>query len=132
MAHVISFRTARFDVSKETPNPVNPIAGESVLNWLREQLATAGYQSTVPGTEDWGWYIDVQGAGGSYLVGASADPESPPGPLDWTIQVHKARSMKEKLFGANNMISDDPLSAAIERILRSDSGVTHLSVEKEP
>ena len=68
MAFVIAFRTARFDVSTESPNPINPIAGESVLNWLRPVLVEAGYRSTQPGTEDWGWYIDVEGPGGAYLV----------------------------------------------------------------
>lgn len=48
MAHVISFCTARFDTQKETPNPINPIAGQSVLNWLRDELANASYRSTDP------------------------------------------------------------------------------------
>ena len=34
MAHIISFTTDRFDVSGERPNPINPIAGQSVLLWL--------------------------------------------------------------------------------------------------
>ena len=37
MAHVIRFRTDKFDVSKERPNPINPIPGESLLLWLRER-----------------------------------------------------------------------------------------------
>ena len=31
MPHLISFTTKNFDASKETPNPINPIAGETVL-----------------------------------------------------------------------------------------------------
>jgi hypothetical protein len=27
MAHIVAFRTSRFDVSAETPNTINPIAG---------------------------------------------------------------------------------------------------------
>jgi hypothetical protein len=60
MAHLIAFRTARFDVGAETPNPTNPIAGRSVLNWLREELAKSRYTSTEPDTEDWGWYMNVE------------------------------------------------------------------------
>ena len=30
MARVMRFRTAKFDVSKERPNPINPIPGESL------------------------------------------------------------------------------------------------------
>ena len=91
MAHVISFKTARFDVSKEPPNRINPIAGQSVLVWLRQELLTAGYKSTEPDTEDWGWYIDVEAEGAHYLVGASADAESSTREIEWILQVHKHR-----------------------------------------
>jgi len=57
MAHLITFRTAKFDIRRETPNPINPIAGESVLPWLRESLKSRGYEADSPGTEDWGWCI---------------------------------------------------------------------------
>src|SRR6478672_5055402 len=35
MAHLFTFRTARFDVREEDPNPINPIPGQGVLRWLR-------------------------------------------------------------------------------------------------
>jgi hypothetical protein len=35
VAHVISFATDAFDPSTEPENPINPIAGHSVLAWLR-------------------------------------------------------------------------------------------------
>ena len=73
MAHIISFTTDRFNVSSEKPNPINPIAGQSVLLWLRDELLTAQYRVTEPDAEDWGWYIDVECAAASYLVGASAE-----------------------------------------------------------
>jgi hypothetical protein len=38
VAHVITFRSARFDIATETPNPINSIAGQSLLRWLGEQL----------------------------------------------------------------------------------------------
>ncbi len=131
MAHVISFRTVRFDVSKETPNPVNPIAGQSVLNWLRGELSKAQYRVTQPATEDWGWYMDVEGGGASYLVGASADAEDPAPEVDWTIQVHKFRSFKHKLLGRHKMAADDPLSALIETIIRADQSIERISVTRE-
>jgi hypothetical protein len=131
MAHVISFRTARFDVSKETRNPINPIAGEGVLNWLRPALERAHYRTTAPSTEDWGWYVDVEGGGASYLVGASADAEDPNPERDWTIQVHKHRSLKDKLLGRHKMTPDDPLSALIERIVREDDSILQIEVDRE-
>ncbi len=129
MAFVISFRTARFDVSKETPNPINPIAGESVLNWLRTALAGADYRSTVPGTEDWGWYMDVEGRGGAYLVGASAEADGATTDVEWVVQVHRARSLKDKLLGRNKLSEGDPLCSQIERIVRADTQIELLSVD---
>jgi hypothetical protein len=91
MAPVNSFRTRKFDVTAETPNPVNPIAGQSVLSWLRAELAKAkaNYTATEPDTEDWGWYIGVTGNDAStYLVGASADVDGSTPDVEWVIQVH--------------------------------------------
>ena len=58
MALVIRFRTAKFDVSKERPNPINPIPGESLLLWLRER-ARPDVVMSEPDAEDWGWYSSV-------------------------------------------------------------------------
>jgi hypothetical protein len=132
MAHLISFKTKRFDVSKESPNPVNPIAGQSVLSWLRDELVARQYQATGPDAEDWGWYLDVAGPGGTYLVGASADADGSGPVVEWIIQVHKSRSTTEKLLGRNKMMPDDALSALIERLVRSDTGIEDVSVEREP
>lgn len=129
MAHVISFTTAKFDISKETPNPINPIAGQSVLAWLREELARSGYRCSEPDTEDWGWYIGVEGSDASYLVGASADAEESATDVDWILQVHKSRSLKEKLFGTNKMIADDPLVASIVEIVRQDAAIRDVVVD---
>ena len=131
MAHVISFRSSKFDVSAETPNPINPIAGQSVLKWLRAELAKADYTATEPDTEDWGWYMDVAGNDGSYLVGASADADASTPDVEWVVQVHRHRSMSDKLFGRNKMAPDDPLAALIERIVRGDSQISDVSVERE-
>ena len=131
MAHIVSFRTGKFDVSAETPNPINPIAGQSVLIWLRAELAKAHYTATEPDTEDWGWYMDVAGNDGSYLVGASADADASTPDVEWVVQVHRHRSMSDKLFGRNKMAPDDPLAALIERIVRGDSQISDVSVERE-
>jgi len=131
MAHVISFRSSKFDVSAETPNPINPIAGQSVLTWLRAELAKAHYTATEPDTEDWGWYIDVTGNDGSYLVGASADVDGSTADVEWVIQVHKHRSFTDKVLGRNKMAAADSLAALIERIVRADPQISDVSVERE-
>ena len=141
MTHLISFKSNRFDVTRETPNESNAFAGESVLGWLREELAKHQYESTMPGMEDWGWYIDVKGAGSSYMIGASAEVEykdeaasaltydvSPNAMLDWNLQIHKQRTVLEKLRGKNAMATDDALCALVERIVRSESRLEDVSV----
>lgn len=128
---VVTFRTARFDLLTETPNPINPLAGQSVLLWLREEIVKSGYFVTEPETEDWGWYIDVRGAGTSYMVGASADATDPTPPIDWSIQVHKHRSLKEKMLGRNKLGADDPLCNLIDRLVRADASLDDVEVAFE-
>jgi hypothetical protein len=131
MTCVISFTTDRFDISAETPNPINPIAGQSVLLWLKQELSRAQYRVTDPDTEDWGWYMDVEGPHGAYMVGASADAENPTPAVEWTLQVHKHRSVKDKVLGRNQMAAEDPLAAFIEKLLRADSRIQQVSVAQE-
>ena len=131
MAHLIAFATGKFDISKETPNDINPIAGEGLLKWIQGHLAGTSFTATKPGTEDWGWYMDIEGGGASYLVGASGEPDRPPPDVDWTIQVHKNRSMMDKLTGKNKLASDDPLFALLEKLVRSEPEFREVSVEKD-
>ena len=131
MPHVLSFKTARFDVSAETPNRINPIAGESVLLWRRSELSKAGHKASEPDTEDWGWYINVKMSGASYLIGASADPQTTHSDLEWVLQIEKRRSVQDKLLGRNKMAPDDQLAALIETLLRADDTIKHLSVDRD-
>lgn len=131
MAYVITFTTARFDISQETPNPVNPIAGESVLVWLRDAIVSAGWMVTEPDTEDWGWYVEVRGTGASYTLGASADATDPTPPHAWTVQLHKHRSATDKLLGRNKLGVGDPVLAIIETMVRADPAFDHVDVTAE-
>jgi hypothetical protein len=67
--------------------------------------------------------VDASGAGASYLVGASADADERGASIDWTVQIHKHRSLIDRFTGANKMAADDPLSVLVERIIRSDPGI---------
>jgi hypothetical protein len=145
MAVLFSFKTDRFDVTKETPNEFNAFAGEELLKWLRTELAKHQYASTEPDTEDWGWYIDVTGPNASYLVGATAEVEYKPleeegaplsydvaadAVLDWTVQVHKHRTLVHKLFGKNKMEADDALCSILECTLKGEPSLQEVSVER--
>jgi len=132
VAHVISFSTGKFDISKETPNDINPIAGESVLNWVSEKLAGTPFSGGDPSTEDWGWYIHVEGAGATYMVGASGEPVRPPPDMDWVIQVHKLRSFKDKLMGRNKQSDDDPLFVLLEKLVRGEPEFRDVSIHGDP
>jgi hypothetical protein len=129
MVHLVTFTSSQFDIAAETPNPINPIAGEGVLNWLREKLRSAGYVVTAPGPEDWGWYIYVKDQESSYLVGASSDVDQA-GSREWTIQIHRERSLKDKLFGRNTLADNDAVSARIEAFIRESSGAQNVHVDK--
>ena len=131
MTRVITFSTDLFDISAEDPNPINPIAGQAVLDWMRERLEGSGYTTTKPATEDWGWYIGVTGASASYLIGASGEPERPPPDMDWTIQIHRHRTLADRLTGRNKMKADDPLAQLVERILRSEPAFREVTAEDE-
>jgi len=121
MAHLITFTSSRFDVSAERPNPINAIAGEGVLKWLRAKLVAAGYEATSPEPEDWGWYIYVNGGGMSYLVGASSDVDHST-PREWIIQIHRERTLIDKLFGKNKLAENDSLTTHIEEVIRESEG----------
>jgi hypothetical protein len=129
MTHLITFTSSQFDVSRETPNPINPIAGQGILNWLRDKLISAGYEVTTPEPEDWGWYVHVNGRDGAYLVGASSDVDQP-APREWVIQIHRERSLKDKLLGRNKLAGDDALTARIETIVRDGGSAQDVQVDK--
>jgi len=57
MKEALYFKTSLFDLSKEIENPINPIYGISLLNWLRKELKDT-IEITEPEAEDWGWYSD--------------------------------------------------------------------------
>jgi hypothetical protein len=131
MAHLITFRTSRFDSSAEPANPINPIAGHAVLVWLVNSLRATGYEGGEPDAEDWGWYVDVTGPNATYLVGASG--ESKPGSnsaIDWTIQLHRHRSFTDKLLGRNVHAADDPLTALVERVVRAEPSFTNVDIDR--
>jgi len=130
MTHLISFVTDRFDPAKERPNDINPLPGQAVLLWLRERLRALGYDTTIPATEDWGWYVDTERGGSCYTVGASGAPDSG-SDIHWMIQIHKHRSLREKLFGRNKLASNDELSEVVERLVRGEQDFRNFSIEKE-
>ena len=129
MARVIRFNTSKFDVSQERPNPINPIAGESLLLWLREQ-AKPHVLLSEPDTEDWGWYSVVDWKGREYMLGSCASDETD-GEREWILQVVKQQSFKEKLLGREKMGSDDECALFFQKILQQEPAFKELSVDPD-
>ena len=127
-AAVIRFNTALFDVSKERPNPINPIHGESLLQWLAEKLS-GRLSLTSPDTEDWGWYSTVEWNGRSYMLGSSASEEEADGVREWILQIVKHRSVTERLFGREPMIAGDACVGLLLDVLRSEPAFLGITLE---
>jgi len=93
----------------EIENPINPIYGLSLLEWLRIELRDQLVISE-PDAEDWGWYSEVEFDGYIYLLGSSAlseEGDDPSSEIEGIFQVEKHRSIKEKLVGKNKMDASD-------------------------
>ena len=128
MPYLFSFSGTKFDISKESRNPISPIAGAGVLTWLRTALIDARYQVTQVAPEDFGWFVEVRRGGASYLVVASGDAQVADSEIAWTIQVHKNRSLSEKQLGNNDLTADDPLVGVVERTLRVADGIRNIEI----
>jgi hypothetical protein len=74
--------------------------------------------------------MDVEGQGATYLVGASGEPDRPPPDMDWIIQVHKERSLKDKLTGKNKLADDDPFFALLEGLVRGEASFRDVSIDR--
>ena len=130
MNQALHFRTAKFDVSKERDNPINPIYGHSLLDWLQLELKSTLDIST-PDSEDWGWYSELEFNGRNYLIGACAYYEKGDDPtkeIEWVFQVDKYRSFKEKLFGKNKMDASDGCFIFLKDFLEKQNDITEVTV----
>ena len=127
MAEVIRFKTRMFDLTKERPNPHNPIHGESLLLWLAEK--TKGTLSiSPPDAEDWGWYCHVNWHGRSYMLGACAYDEEN-GLNEWVLQIEKQRSLMERLRAKEEMAPDDECVGFFLKLLKDERQFSEVSVD---
>ena len=129
MPALIHFRSPLFDAARERVNPINPIRGLSVLEWLRSRLP-AEASMTDPEPEDWGWASDVEWQGRRYLVGAGASEEVD-GATAWMLQVVPRRSLKARLLGRGKMVADDAFLARLVDLLRSEPTSTGIEVDHD-
>lgn len=129
MHPVLHFNSRLFDLATERENPINPIPGVSLLEWLRANLPPP-LDLSEPDAEDWGWYSHLDFAGRTYLVGACAHEDaSGAGNHEWVLQVDKLRSWREKLLGRETMAADDPCFAMLHARILKEPAFTDVSIE---
>ena len=122
--------TSFFDVSKERPNEINPIPGESLLVWMAKEL-TDEARMTAPDMEDWGWYSTLDFDGRSYMIGAVALDERVDGRREWVLQIDKHRSFKERLLGREKLTDDDLCVLMIRELIENEPEFVDVSVMPE-
>lgn len=130
MTQAIHFKTSLFDVSKEKENPINPIYGISLLEWLKETLK-GKLEIAEPNAEDWGWYSEIEFEGKNYLIGSCAYFEAGDDPtedLEWVFQIDKFRSFKAKIFGKNKMTQTDSCFLFFKEIFENHPDIKEVQV----
>lgn len=130
MHPVIRFQSKLFDVSREPENPINPIRGSSLLEWIRAR-APAHLAMSAPEAEDWGWYAEIDWQGRAYLVGANAH-ESPDGNHEWVLQIEKSRTVKERLLGRGRLSAGDPCFTFLHDLIVREPAFRDVTVEDGP
>lgn len=125
---VIRFVSAKFDIRRERENPINPIAGESVLRWLRDEVAPA-LNVSEPEPEDWGWYAAVTFEGRTYMLGASVSQAEAGSKPEWVVQIVKQRTFGERLMGRARMSADDPCAGFFEDLIRREAAFEDVTVD---
>lgn len=130
MVQLFRFRSDRFDPAAEEPNPINPIPGLALLRWLREALAASGREPGEPAPEDWGWYLLVEAGGSRHLIGASGEGRLDGG-VDWVLQIHRQRTLRDRLRRAHRSGPDADLVASVESLLRLQADFSQLASERD-
>ena len=127
----ISFKSTKFDVSKERTNPINPIFGESLLKWFKSEIEP-DFDVTEPDAEDWGWYSYIDWKGRQYMLGASTyfeEGNDPKSELEWVLQIDKSRTFIEKLFGKAKISQTDECVLYLKAKLESEPKISSVSFE---
>jgi len=91
-------------ISVTKPHFINPNCfGEDLADWLKNKLAGKRINVDRFGQEDWGWYLEANNAGHSYLLGMNGIPdEARSGRKDfgeWRLIVKKIRSLGHASVG---------------------------------
>ena len=129
MHYVISFESKQFDFGTEEENPINPIKGQSVGDWMFNLLKTDTEELSQVDAEDWGWYSIATYKGNKYLIGYIGLPsETNDEASEIMIQVKKYRSFFESILGKNKLTKNDPFISIVEKHVKSIKDIANFEV----
>ncbi len=127
MNYIITFQSAIFDIENEKENPINPIKGVSLGEWISPLLEKKGILVSDVKAEDWGWYIDATLNGRKYIIGFIAILD---GDGELIIQIIKKRTFFEVISFKNKMNEKDSMLKEVNAIVKSIKDVSNIEVEK--
>ena len=113
----IEFSSTRFLPYLPESCQVNPgVYGFELATWLSRKLAEAGFPTSYPTNEDWGWYIEYVEDEAAYLIGCGCAAQEgegrEPGALGADGKVHArlvapGHDRHAQLLGSEGEIGDD-------------------------
>ena len=125
MAYLISFTTTKFNVLKEEENPFNQLYGKTLLLWIKEEVADR-LKMQEPEPEDWGWGADIDCAGQTYLLGASANWNDE---NSYVFQINKPRSLIEKLLGGSDVTDTDECALFFKNLFETEPAFENIKID---
>lgn len=121
----ITFSSTRFLPYLPESCQVNPgVYGFELACWLSQALAKAGFATSYPVNEDWGWYIEYLDDEAAFLLGCGCEAEEGEGyrgtPVAWHIFVMQNLSLSQCRKGIDFPELDAQLTEAIVAALRAE------------
>jgi hypothetical protein len=126
-----TFKTSAFADSAETrARNVNGLGGHDLAAWLRQEFVRAGCEVSDIWPEDHGWAFSVTASGAVHLCVTFVEMEEGP-PFEGHVSVVRKRSLMDRLMGRNTFEREAPVSACVDRALRSHADITEVEMAME-
>ncbi len=128
--YIVTFESNQFDLKGEKENPINPIRGLSIGEWIVPLLNERGVKTSSIEPEDWGWYLYAEHEGSRYLLGFAANEGEEVGDEpEIMIQIEKQRTFLETILFKNKMEDNDGLLKIVENLASQIPNVKKLETQ---
>lgn len=108
------------------------VYGYELASWLSQVLAKAGFATSYPVNEEWGWYIEYVEDEAAFMIGCGCEAEEGDGyrgePVTWYVFVMQNLSLQQCLKGVEVPDLDVQLLDAVTAALRKE-GIEPVQVE---